>query len=196
MADSQELDAVPRKPRRRWLQISLRTLLILVTLLSIGLGLIVTRGERQRRAVVALKELGAAIYYERPFAYGFDVEETLDRGRWLPRDYYDDVDSVHLSMTDLKDADLVHLKELNRLRSLLIDYTDVTDAGLAHIQDLTRLEILHLNVTFVTDGGLVHLQGMTSLRSLDVSDTDVTEAGVARLQRMLPKCRIRNYDVR
>ena len=47
-----------RKPRRRWLQISLRTLLILVTLLSIGLGWVVNRGERQRRAVAALEEMG------------------------------------------------------------------------------------------------------------------------------------------
>ena len=48
-----------RKPRRRWqVQVSLRTLLILVTLLSIGLGRFVHRGERQRRAVAALKEVG------------------------------------------------------------------------------------------------------------------------------------------
>ena len=49
MADSQESNGLPRKPRRRWFRFSLRTLLILVTLLSIGLGLFVYRGERQRR---------------------------------------------------------------------------------------------------------------------------------------------------
>ena len=57
---------LPRKPRRRWLQLSLRTVLILVTLLSIGLGWFVHRGERQRLTVAALKKMGARIYYDAP----------------------------------------------------------------------------------------------------------------------------------
>src|SRR5688572_23770134 len=82
----------PRKPRRRWLQVSLRTLLILVTLPSIGLGWIVHRGERQRRAVAALKEMGAEVFYDRPqFS---TTSKPFEQNRWLPRDYFDDVDSV------------------------------------------------------------------------------------------------------
>ena len=61
---SQPSDDAPRKPRRRWLQVSLRTLLILVTLLSIGLGTFVHRGERQRRAVAAAKEVGGMLFYD------------------------------------------------------------------------------------------------------------------------------------
>ena len=51
MADSEKIAEIARKPRRRWWQVSLRTLLVLVTLLSIGLGWFVHRGERQRSAV-------------------------------------------------------------------------------------------------------------------------------------------------
>ena len=61
-------DAVPRKPRRRWLRFSLRTLLILVTLLSIGLGWFVHRGERRRGG---REEVGGMVFY--------DVADGADR---------------------------------------------------------------------------------------------------------------------
>ena len=54
--------ALVAKPRRRWLQISLRTLLILVTLLSIGLGWFVHRGERQRRAAAMTAGLAGHVW--------------------------------------------------------------------------------------------------------------------------------------
>jgi hypothetical protein len=52
------------KPRRRWFQFSLRSLLILITVLAVWLGLQVNRVNRQRRAVEAITELGGQFSYD------------------------------------------------------------------------------------------------------------------------------------
>ena len=161
-------DAIPRKPRRRWPRFSLRTLLILVTLLSIALGWFVHRGERQRRAVAALKAVGGEVYYATDLT---GAEKSFGLGRWLPRDYFDEVYLVSLSGRN-----------------------DVTDANLAHVRDLTRLEWLDATHTEVTDAGLANLQGLTRLRTLELTRTKVTPSGIVRLKRVLPNCRITYGD--
>src|SRR5688572_14736937 len=148
---------VPRKPRRRWLRFSLRTLLVLVTLLSIGLGWFVHRGERQRRAVAALKKMGIRVYYEDKGSP--PASKSFDWSRWLPRDYVDDVYSVELSLYGNGDADLANLLLLTRLKNLTLFGKEVTDAELAQIQRLTRLEMLRLWATQATDAGLSHVGG-------------------------------------
>jgi hypothetical protein len=44
----------PAPPRRRWFRISLRTLLLLVTVLCIWLGVKVNLARRQKEAIAAL----------------------------------------------------------------------------------------------------------------------------------------------
>ena len=171
---------VPRKPRRRWLQLSLRTLLILVTLLCVALGWIVHRGERQRRAVAGLEELGAAIEYEASDSPR--AERFFGLSRWLPRDYFDDVAGVDSLGSSVTDAGLSHIQGLTRLKRLSVNGTQVTDAGLTHIRGLTRLEGLSLGGTQVTDAGLAHLQGLTQLKVLFLDGTQVTDAGLLHVR--------------
>jgi hypothetical protein len=71
--------------------------------------------------------------------------------------------AIDLSKSQVKDADLVHLKRFNELQSLDLSGTAVTDAGLAH------------------------LEGLGELEEVNVSGTRVTAAGVARLKRALPQ---------
>ena len=52
-----------RLSRRRWLQFSIRTLLVLVTLLCVALSLWIVPAERQRRAVEAIEKLGGIVFY-------------------------------------------------------------------------------------------------------------------------------------
>lgn len=171
---------LPRKPRGRWLQVSLRTLLILVTLLGVGLGWFVHCGERQRRAVEALKEVGGEISYDTPGAA--PAEKSFDLSGWFPRDYLDDVDRVDLSESKFTDAEMVHLRGLTGLQSIHLNGTLVTDAGLAHLKGLHRLKHLTLDGIQVTDDGLAHVQGLTQLEWLSLDATQVTDAGLAYIQ--------------
>lgn len=176
------------KPNRRWLQFSMRTVLVLVTLLCMALAVWVVPAERQRRAVAAIGKLGGVVDYKKPAA-----SETFPVAllrRWLPPDYFGEVESLYLSNTGVTDAELTHLERLPGLRYLNLYYSGVTDAGLVHLERLTRLERLSLTNAQVTDAGLAHLHGLTSLRWLYLNNTRVTDEGLARLRRALPNCRI------
>src|SRR5688572_13909033 len=66
--------------KRRWFQFALPTLLGLVTVLCVVLGLWVQRAERQRRAVAAIREMGAEVIY------GYeDAGYQLPGPEWLCR---------------------------------------------------------------------------------------------------------------
>ena len=127
------------KPKRRWMQVSLRTMLVFVTMLCVALSVSVVPHERQRRAVKAISALGGTV------AYNGDLSEIelwrTDRRRlpflrrWLPPEYFHEV--VHVVFNDPK----------------------ITDAGLVHLQGLKYLQILSLDDTQVTDAGAVHCKG-------------------------------------
>jgi hypothetical protein len=168
-------------------QFSLRLMLVVVTVLCIALGVWSSNPvERRRRAVGAIFAVGGGInYVER------DPEASESNlRRWLPREYFDDVQAVAFGNVPVTDDALADLKVLTALRIVTLYRTRITDAGLVHLQGLTELKELYLDGTKITDAGLVHLQGLTGLRSLYLYDTQVTEVGVARLQKALPKCQI------
>ena len=167
-----ESSDVPRKPRRRWWQISLRTLLIL----ALGLSWFVIRGERQRRSVASFEAMGGVVFYDTP------EERFLDLTRWLPRDYLDNVTHVRLVGHRMTDAGAAHLGVLTRLQGVDLRATPLTDAGLVHLHGLSRLKWLNLSGTQVTDVGVAHLQSSGRLETLDLDGTQVTDAGLAHLK--------------
>ena len=64
-------DSCP-KPKRRWLQFSLRTLLVFVTLSAVACSWFVVKMQqvrRQREAVKAIMEAGGWVWYDYEFAF-------------------------------------------------------------------------------------------------------------------------------
>ena len=90
----------------------------------------------------------------------------------------------------MTDAGMAHLKNLDMLERLHINYLPVTDTGLAYIRDLDNLQILKLVQTNVTDEGLLYLHGLTKLKEVNLLGTKVTVAGVRKLREALPNCKI------
>ncbi|MFC1596696.1 leucine-rich repeat domain-containing protein [Planctomycetota bacterium] len=201
-----------RRRKRRRFQYSLRTLLVVMLLVSIGMSWLAVRRHRvrrQREAVEAIKELGGRV----------QSEEGTQVPPWLRELLGDDffflkVHTIDLNATPVTGARLEHLKGLKYLRMLDLNGTQVTDAGLEHLKGMTSLQELNLNGTQVTDAGLEHLKrltslkrlwldntqitdaglkrlkGMTNLQGLTLSNTQVTDAGVDDLKKALPKCNI------
>jgi Leucine-rich repeat (LRR) protein len=91
---------------------------------------------------------------------------------------------VNLGITEVKDAELEHLKGLSKLRRLTLNDTPITDAGLDHIKDLTSLQKLYLVDTKITDAGLERLKGLTNLQILSLAGTQVSDAGLEHLKGM------------
>jgi hypothetical protein len=93
-------------------------------------------------------------------------------------------DSLRLSDTQVTDAGLVHLKQLPKLRRVILNEKQATDTGLKHLKEVTSLHELRLNNSLVTDAGLEHIKGMVNLRVLTLRDTLVTDAGLEHLKAM------------
>lgn len=123
---------------------------------------------------------------------------------------FEEATVVNLNQNKVKDADLIHLRNLNGLQRLNLNETKITDDGLRHLEwlvglkavdlsgtpitgnglehlrNLTALEYLYLSQTRVGDADLRHLKGLTSLSHLDVTGTAVSHEGVEEIKRHLP----------
>lgn len=202
----------PPKPKRRWYRFSLRTLLVVILLLSVLLGwfaLKLRQAERQRRAVEAIRKAGGTVFYD----YQFHEESGTTTGvrespvpAWLREligeDFFASVAGVGFhdpewsasdsrpTTVDDADAVLEHVAGLTGVVCLRLYANQVTDVGMEHLRGLTRLRYLDLSYTQVTDAGLEHLKGLTELGLLQLHGTDVTEEGSEELRKALPDCHI------
>ena len=180
----------PTKPKpRRWLQFSLRTFFVLVTVFCVWLGWTVHRANEQRKAVEWVREMGGdvAYGYQRDEA-GIPIVDAKPPGpKWLRQllgvDYFQEVTVVDLKTTPV--SDLTPLAGLKNLELLWLNGTQVSD--LTPLAKLTSLEFLSLDNTHVSD--LTPLAKMTSLQWLQLNYTQVSDltplAGLKSLKALV-----------
>ncbi|MEX2027177.1 MAG: hypothetical protein WEH44_07745 [Pirellulaceae bacterium] len=187
MSHGQQLP-LAKCPKRRWLQFSLRTLLLAMLVLGVGLGWFAERVRRQREALSKIIRYGGQVTYD----YQLDASGNFRRDqfgnylhglqppgpKWLRQllgdDYFQSPVTIWLESDEgvgFLDSELQVLAE--------------------PIQSLHELKSLSLCGSPITDAGLTHLRGMTQLKQLDCRGTKVTDRGIESLQKDLPHCRIR-----
>jgi hypothetical protein len=177
----------PRRPHRRWLRYSLRSLLLLTALLAIWLGIKVNQARRQREAVEKLTSLGAQITY--------DID--LDVIRWARDlcgdDFFRTVRSVsfvgrlsaHRTQSiphTFTDQDLSCLADLRQLELLYIANAPITDEGLLHLAGHKSLTTIHLNNTAINGSGFRHL-AVPNLVEIGLNGTRVNDAALSHLRK-------------
>jgi len=194
------------KPRLRWFQFSLRTLLVFVTLCAIPcswLAVKMRQAERQRAAATAIEKLGGYVVWSEPSGpaclLGDDFSKQIEAVYWSGKQVTDaglenlkgltQLQGLNLGGTKVTDTGLENLKGLNQLQWLSLGGTKVTDAGLENLEGLNQLESLNIDVTEITDAGLEHLKGLKQLQELWLVFTKVTDAGVKKLRQALPELR-------
>ena len=177
----------PKRRPRRFLQFSLRSLLVFVLLASIGmswLGVKLERARRQREAVEAVVKAGGWVYYDYEF-HDDDVGEEFVP-KWARElfgdDFFFDVVGVGMFFQDFGDDEATCLKELTGLEGGHFGFSQITDAGLENIEKLADLKGLSLEIRGITDAGLKHLEGMTNLFGLELNDTKITDAGLEHVE--------------
>ena len=193
---------------RRRFQYSLRTLLIVVFLASVGMSFIavrIQRVQRQKTAVATIRANGGSTWYD--YQKGEGVSEPPGPA-WLRDrfgiDWVADVvgasvtsdknmepvggllrlKALHACGRGISDAGLKHIEGLKRLETLVLSDTGISDTGLQSLKGLTELRYLGLEGTRITGEGLENLQGLTRLRGLDLRRTRLTKVGVTRIARL------------
>jgi hypothetical protein len=173
--------------KRRWFRFSLKTLLVMMTVLAVWLGLYAKKFRDRKEAVAAIETLDGAmgIKYLGP--------------EWLRKlindeKYFWDPAGVHFN-EPLTDGDLDHvvgyLTHFQRLRDLTLQGSTITDNGLALLLPLReKLVWLDISNTPISDAAISDLKRFSGLRTLRLQNTRITPAGIAELQESLPNCKI------
>ena len=179
--------AEPPKRKRRWIQFSLRSLMMLTLVVGLGMATwlvpLKKRADRQKAAVEAiLKDGGLVAYDYQHDASGRSIQNAMPPGpAWLRKLLGDDFFTDVVFAAVKTDTSAEHLDDLPRIQSLHLDKGEITDAALAHVAGLARLDYLDLSGATITDDGLVHLERMANLKKLYLDRTKVTDAGLAHL---------------
>ncbi len=175
MIEIYRANRVTRPHGRSHLQVSLRTLLLLVLVLGGLLAWKVNKTKKQEASVVWVREMGGSVLYD----YEVDENGTAHKNpkppapRWLIDqlgiDFFDEVVSVNLFNTEV--GDLTPLQGLKSVQFLRLTNTDLSD--LSPLARLTDMRSLYLDGTEVSD--LSPLTGMADLRRLNIDHTPVSD---------------------
>lgn len=179
------------KSKRRYLRLSLRSLLLLLTVLAVSLGVYLIRVQDQVRAVAMIERLGGRCWYTH------EVDENRivipaprqpSAPKWLRSllsdHFFTTVIMVSLNETQFTDDDLELLVGLRHLQRLDLDRPSVTDASLEHISRITSLQELHLFDTLVTDQGLAQIARLNQLTTLTLSVSRISDDGLVHLSNL------------
>jgi len=192
------------RPRLRWLSFSLRSLLLIVTLLAIVLGRWTNSAQEQRNAVATIRDHYSydRCEYEReqrPNPYsgaGGTSANPAKRQAWIPRsfrewlgkDYFDNIDSVVFgegnSPKPTPEADRAAWKSLAGIWNLrqLTSYIEPVDDDLAHVARLRHIKSIDLQTSpKLTDDALRSLGCLSQLERLTISGGQYTAAGFKHL---------------
>ncbi len=176
-AEARPTNVVPpppsEKPRLRWYQYSLRTLLLLTLIVSLFMSWYAAKMKHsmaQKKAVEAILAADGTVEYDYQFdEQGKEIKGAQGHGpAWLREllgpDYFDTV--VHAYVGSVKGMEAVN--GLVRLRSLSIDVPEDGEDPLKHLQDIAGLKELEIS-GYVTDAGLENVQGLRYLKRLKLS---------------------------
>ena len=170
------------RPRKSGLlRFSLRSLLVVVTLLAMGLAWFVYWREGKRREAAA----GDWVLNHGGSIAEFHSREAANPPWWvrylaeaMPERCLRTVTFVDF-LKDPTDADLAVLRDLPNLKQFNLNHAaNIKPARLSPLAALTRLEVLYLMNTPVGDAGLAHLRNLHGLREIWVENTGITDASV------------------
>jgi hypothetical protein len=162
------------KPKRRWFRYSLRTFLLLLTVLCIWMGMTAAKAIRQKRAIEAITAIGGEVRFDydelakNQTDFTFRPDGEPSGPAWLRKiigdDYFRVVVGVGFSNGNLDDATVIKMIEpLPDLKYLHVASTNVTDNLLPRIATLRNLTALDLNCPQLTVEGLKQLKPLPSL---------------------------------
>jgi hypothetical protein len=184
--------------KRRWYQFSLLSLLVLMTVVAAGMGILVYQlrryEERQAaraRVVEIVNAYDGYVVEDQEFSFGKkglkgDLLKTfLNDLQW-----WDELRSLHLEQFGVTDQNMMQLGKLRSLEGLNLKDTQITDEGLRELTGLTNLTWINIENCPVTNTGLKHLSNLSKLEYLEIEGTQITPAGKKWIKKILPNLKI------
>jgi internalin A len=193
-------------PRFRF---SLRTLMLVITVLCIWPGVQIYSARRQRLAVEAIRRVNGTVTYDyervhlpgNPEDYwNYDKNAKPPVPEWLRNLFGDDFfctvveasfDKESQSTTPADLAQLANLPNLQRIYlDSMIDHGDgkfsepVRDNELDFLQELHRLNTVVLSGADIAGSGLVHLANAKHLKNLFLDHTHITDSAMESVARL------------
>jgi hypothetical protein len=180
---------VLRRPsKRRLLQFSLRTFLVLLTAGCIWLGLKTERVRIQRRTVRLVKSCGGEPIYDYQYTYDPIRPGMLPTPPGpkplrllLGEDYFADL--VWIEVANIADADLRWISEQKTLRRLSVS-GGFSDEGLKAVSRLSELEVLEISGGRFSGSGLDRLSSLSRLRMLSLNDLSLSDEATRSIGRL------------
>ena len=154
----------------------MRTLLIVVMLLSLPLGWIGTVLHRTRQQKPVVKSLEGD-HVDARWRFGYVIHIGI----------YNYAENPNIPWVAR------NLRGFPKLRSLYAQGPHVTDADLVHIKELDSLQHLVLKETAITDTGLQLLTEMDNLEYLAIDGAGVSWEGMDKLKKSLPNCEVSSW---
>lgn len=181
-----------KRPSRRWLQFSLRGMLVLTVVIALGLGWIANERRKvwlENRAVEEIERLGGDVDRDvdsstaaaDPFSP--PSREGLSWQRWLFGESYTRPVVCVVFPPGTEPEDLGSLKHLRALWVIGLTGTRIGDEQIPHLLECRGLTAVHLNATDVTDDGVKQLASLPNLDTLSLDHTCVTDDVLAALSR-------------
>ncbi len=183
------------KERRRWVQFSLRTILVVTAIVAIFLGITIHRARARRDAIRAIDERGGTygVYITGPAwlrRLAGDEKYFYDAARVSFGPSNQGYDPKRPFTNDELEQMIDHINAFPPFIDLDLSSPHITDDGLRHLSGLRNIEGLWLKRAKITDDAIEHLVQLTTLKELHFWGTEITEEGIARLQEALPNCTI------
>ena len=204
--------------RRSWLRLSIRTLLVAVTLLCVWLAYAAHRARLQEDLVRRINANGGGAfgYHHEMDEAGQHIPDAEPPGPlWLRRligdhaflriryvgtykvreeemqliSEFPSIEELSLDES-VRDEWLKHLAPLRNLKTLTLESAHISDHGIEHLAGLRKLEFLNLTHARVTDEGLKHLANLRNLKELILDYTQVTADGADWLRQHLSQVKV------
>lgn len=165
------------EPRRHWFHYSLRTLLVVILLASMGMSWLAVkmqRARKQRETVAAIVRSGGSVLYE--------YQKVLYEG------------AVHKSGSPVIGEpssppwlqNLLGQEFFHTVTTVLV----YSDEGVQRLKELPQLQRAYLVGSQISDEGVQNLEACVRLQKLYLDGTQVTDEGVKKLRQALPNCDI------
>lgn len=177
-----------RRSLRTLLRFSLRGGLVLLTVISVALGVLFQRIHAQRAAVSAIERMGGEVWY----GYELDSQSLSTVGdvrsqmvqslsAICGRDCFSRVEGVFVNKPEVSDQDLRVLRSVPNLRFINLQNTAVQGGFLEHVRGCRTLDTIRLNGTAVNDTALPHLAAIPNLRMLYLNETSISDEGLMHI---------------